>query len=163
MCANVARSEYRVAGYKPGTRPASLFQARKQNGSAFSIAVRGQVATRQGLRKPRQRTRRHQRHDDKEGGYVECVHEWLLLTLGLKLRERSLLTVDRNDRTFSLNGMDQQEADDEHDRAACTMNGESLQFRPARTQNIGHIAKRDDGEDEQNYACRPAVRGQHHG
>ena len=50
------------------------------------------------------------------------------------------------------NGMDQQEADDKHHRAGDAMNEERSRLRSARPQIDGHVAKRDDGFNEENYA-----------
>src|SRR5215469_14224710 len=61
------------------------------------------------------------------------------------------------------NCMDQQEAGDYHHRAGDAMNGERCRLPPARPQNVGHVAKGDDGESKENNAHRPAIRGQHRG
>jgi hypothetical protein len=45
------------------------------------------------------------------------------------------------------NGMDQQKAGEEHHCAGHAMNGERCGLSPARHQNVGHVAKRDDGEN----------------
>jgi len=73
------------------------------------------------------------------------------------LGTRSLLTI----RGFLSNGMDQQEASEEHHRAGHAMNGKRCGLSSARHQNVGHVAKRDDGENQKNYAYRPDVRSQH--
>jgi len=61
------------------------------------------------------------------------------------------------------NGMYQQETGEEHHRAGQAMHGERGDPSPARRQNIGHVSKRDDGENQKNYAHRPAVGCQHQG
>jgi hypothetical protein len=43
--------------------------------------------------------------------------------------------------------MDQQEADDKHHRADDAMNRERYRLPAARHENVGHVAKRDDGEN----------------
>src|SRR5262249_34550696 len=60
------------------------------------------------------------------------------------------LTHGRQERSevFLSNGMDQQEADDKHDRAGDSMNGERSRLRSARQQIDRHVAKRDDGFNE---------------
>ena len=59
--------------------------------------------------------------------------------------------------------MDQQEPSEEHHRAGYAMNGERCGLSPTRHQDVGHVAKRDDGENQNKYAYRPPVRSQHQG
>jgi hypothetical protein len=43
--------------------------------------------------------------------------------------------------------MDQQQADRKHHRAGYAMNRERSGLSTARPKNVGHVAKRDDGEN----------------
>jgi len=59
--------------------------------------------------------------------------------------------------------MNQQDAGEEHYRAGHAVNGERCGLSPARHQNVEHVAKRNDGENEKNNAYRSAVGSQHKG
>ena len=60
-------------------------------------------------------------------------------------------------------GMDQQKAGEEHHRAGYAMNGERCGLPAARHKNVGHVSKRDDGENQENYAYCPAAGREHQG